>query len=526
MNRIAYNVLISAFVALGLALALVSCGDDPVSDNKDKTPPTVTSTLPADGDSTVSPGSQIRVTFSEAMDPASMIASTLVLDPPVAGTVGYANRILTLTPSGALDTNVAYLATVTTAAKDTAGNALAAAYSWEFTTYLDTIRPTVTATTPPDGDSTTANSVIVVVFSELMDTLALNATTITFEPPVSGTFTYTNRTQVTITPDQPLDLPADYTGTISTAVRDSAGNFLAAPYVWHFRTVADAVPPTAEMTTPVENAVFKDSLLIQVAASDNDRIDRVEFYADGAHIVGADDTTYPYEGYWKPVGLTLGTEHTVYAVAYDVSGNSVATDTITVHYLWRLLVVDNNEPNIPRNLARIYVRSSSLKLQFRVETYNGWGIYDDPATGIDVAIFLDVDRNSTTGARSTGGGTIPIGDIGADYRLVVGNHGDSVGRWNGTAWVAHGLTENLVIENNSNFFEVSVSLARIGLPLSVDLITANVVKDTTAVLVWDWAPNIPLGHVSVDVDRTFSGAPPGATAVRGVTSKVGPSPFD
>jgi hypothetical protein len=163
-----------------------------------------------------------------------------------------------------------------------------------------------------------------------------------------------------------------------------------------------------------------------------------------------------------------------------------------------------------------------------VETHNGWGFYDSVADGINVAIFLDVDQDSTTGDRSTDLGTRPIGDIGADYKLVVGKDGDSVGRWNGTAWVAHGLVENLVISNNSNFFEVSVSLARIELPLAMDFIAANVVRDATAALVWDWAPNLNATppHVSLEVNRSYSGAPPASTAVRGVTSKVGPSPFD
>jgi hypothetical protein len=529
MNRIAYIYFKMTIVVLALLLGLGSCGDNPVDNKpKDTTHPTVVATSPDDGDSTVSMNSAIRVTFSEAMSTASMVAGTLVLDPPVSGTVSYINKVLTLTPSSALDTNVTYLATVTTAAKDTAGNALAAAYTWEFRTYLDTLPPTITATTPPDGDSVTVNSVIVIEFSETMDTTTLNASTILFDPAITGTYTFTTKRLVTITPDQPLDLPGSYTATVTTGVRDSTGNYLATPYIWDFHTIADGVPPTALLVKPVSNAVFGDSLKIAVTATDNDLINRIEFYADGVHLTGADDTTYPYEGFWKPSGLTLGSEHTIYAIAYDAAGNSTVSDTVTVHYLWRLIVVDPNELDVPRNISRIYTRSSTTQIQFRVETYNGWSDYKSAAAGIDVAFFLDVDRDSTTGDRSTDNNTRPIGDIGADYKMVVGNHGDSVGRWNGSTWTPYGEVENLVISNNSNFFEVSVSITRLGYPDVIDMITANVVKDAIGTLQWDWAPNLPLGHVTIDIDHTYSASSTASvtTLLSQSTQDTSASPFD
>jgi hypothetical protein len=533
MNRIAYIYFKTTIVVLALLLGFCSCGDNPVDDKpKDTTRPTVVATSPDNGDSTVSMNSAIRVTFSEAMATASMVAGTLVLDPPVSGTVSYSNKVLTLTPSSALDTNVTYLATVTTAAKDTAGNSLASAHTWEFTTYLDTIPPTVATTEPREGDSTTVNSVIQVIFSESMDTTSLNASTIQFDPAISGTYTCSANRLVTITPDLPLDLPGSYTATVTTGVRDSSGNYLAAPYVWHFHTIADGVPPTVLLVKPEDNTVISDSLKIQVEASDNDRLDRVEFYADGVHLTGTDDTTYPYEGVWKPSGLTLGSEHTIYAIAYDESGNSTVSDTVTVHYLWRLLVTDNNEVNpvvIPRNLSRIYTRSSTSQLQFRVETYNGWSNYKSATEGIDVAIFLDVDQDSTTGAITANSGAIRIGDIGADYRLVVGLHGDSVGRWTGSAWTGSGQVENLVISTNSNYFEASVSLLLLGSPGAVDVIVANATRNTVAEeLHWDWAPNLVDGHVTIDIDHTYSGSTTATTtaSLSQSTPNTSATPFD
>jgi len=396
MNRFAFGVLLTLAATVPFFTGVVSCGDDnPVNGDHtgDTVRPRVVATVPTEGDSTVSVNTVISATFSEDMDPGSMTSGVIVLDPPTNGTTGYSAGTVTFTPTAALDTNLTYTATVTTSARDTAGNTLAAPYAWQFSTYRDTIPPTVISTLPADGDSTTVNTTLSVVFSEQMDISTLVLNSLLIEPGVAGSLILSGDTQMVFMPDAPLDTFQLYTATVTTAVRDSAGNCLAEDYTWQFRTVRDWIPPTANLLTPGDQAVFGDSLMIEIEATDNDGVARVEFYIDGAHVPGADDASPPYEYTWRPTGLTMASEHAVFAVAYDAAGNSTATDTVTVHYLWRLLVEDFNEA-IPRNLSRIYARSSRTQLQFRVETYNGWGDYTDSATGIDVAIFLDMDQDT------------------------------------------------------------------------------------------------------------------------------------
>ena len=62
---------------------LMSCGKNPVDDkpHRDTTQPTVVATVPLDHDSIVPANTVISATFSEAMDPATMAAGTLVLPP-------------------------------------------------------------------------------------------------------------------------------------------------------------------------------------------------------------------------------------------------------------------------------------------------------------------------------------------------------------------------------------------------------------------------------------------------------------
>ena len=88
------------------------------------------------------------MTFSEAMDPASLTTSTFTLTKqaidPVPALVSYQSQVATLDPNASLEANTSYTAKVkggTGGAKDVAGNVLAADVSWSFTTAEATNRP-------------------------------------------------------------------------------------------------------------------------------------------------------------------------------------------------------------------------------------------------------------------------------------------------------------------------------------------------------------------------------------------------
>lgn len=108
--------------------------------NTDTVAPTIGSRRPLPTTiGTAVTGGVVVVTFSEPMDPASLTTSTLTLtgrDGPVQATVTLAanNTQATLTPTSRLAFDAEYTATVTTGAKDAAGNALASASSWKFNT--------------------------------------------------------------------------------------------------------------------------------------------------------------------------------------------------------------------------------------------------------------------------------------------------------------------------------------------------------------------------------------------------------
>ncbi|MHB8845347.1 MAG: Ig-like domain-containing protein [Nitrospirota bacterium] len=108
----------------------------------DITAPTVNSTNPAHPAVNVPVNKVINTTFSEAMDPLTIITANYTLmkgATPVPGTVAYdaLNNIAIFTPLSLLIPNTTYTALITTGARDLAGNALASGVilnPWTFTT--------------------------------------------------------------------------------------------------------------------------------------------------------------------------------------------------------------------------------------------------------------------------------------------------------------------------------------------------------------------------------------------------------
>src|SRR5207249_1987601 len=143
----------------------------------DTTAPTVSFTVPANTATGVATSQKIAATFSEAMDPLTITPVTFTLKQgttDVAGTVNYAGVTATFNPVSTLAPNTVYTATMTTGARDLAGNALPTEFSCSFTTALtpDTTHPILSSTVPANAATDVAiNQKIAATFSEAMDPL-------------------------------------------------------------------------------------------------------------------------------------------------------------------------------------------------------------------------------------------------------------------------------------------------------------------------------------------------------------------
>lgn len=143
-ENLSLNTLYSATVtkavsdAEGKALALDHTWSFTTGTTPDARAPEVNSTLPLNGATGVAINGAASVTFDEEIDPLTVGASTLTLKGPnanlVQGDISYTGTSLTIRPSSDLLSNSLYTVWLTTEVKDLAGNALANAYSWTFTT--------------------------------------------------------------------------------------------------------------------------------------------------------------------------------------------------------------------------------------------------------------------------------------------------------------------------------------------------------------------------------------------------------
>ncbi len=208
------------------------------------TTPTVVSFVPAASATGVNGNSTVVVTFSGAMDPATIDASTLLLTAngatvPAAVTLDSTNTVATITPAADLLASTTYTATVTTGAKDYSDIALAANATSTFTTAAG---PTVTGFAPTSGATAVPLTQVV---------------TASFSAPVQGvsasTFTVADSsgnavqgdvvlaaggTSATFTPSSPYAENTTYAVSLTSGITDQNGNRLSAA-TSTFTTVAN-----------------------------------------------------------------------------------------------------------------------------------------------------------------------------------------------------------------------------------------------------------------------------------------------
>src|SRR5439155_8562888 len=123
-----------------------------------------------------------------------------------------------------------YTATLTTGAKDVAGNALAAELVWSFTTAVipDTTTPTVSAIVPADANIGVAiNQRTTVTFSEAMDPATIGTNSFFLTGPgqtaVTGTVDYDVASKTaTFTPSTDPTPNTSYTASLTTGPKDPA----------------------------------------------------------------------------------------------------------------------------------------------------------------------------------------------------------------------------------------------------------------------------------------------------------------
>ncbi|WP_455391927.1 Ig-like domain-containing protein [[Eubacterium] cellulosolvens] len=210
--------------------------------------------------------STIMIEFSEAMDKNS-VSSALVLTPAINGTIIWQENTILYIPQSFLKYNTTYKVQLGSVAKDTAGNAIASAYVWEFTTLTVEKSPPIIIAYSPVGSDVPVDTGVSITFNKPMNTKQTQKA-FSIEPSVKdGKFSWDGNTLVFNHSD--FKTNTTYTVKISTLAADTYGNRLQESFIWEFTTSSIGIyrPPKIVSLTPAPGAIVNVNTKLQAKFS-------------------------------------------------------------------------------------------------------------------------------------------------------------------------------------------------------------------------------------------------------------------
>ncbi len=365
INPLAYNKVYTATMAKGVkdpdnnAMIADYIWTFTTGSLSDNVIPAVISTDPEDDATGVALNKKISATFSEGMNPLTINNSTFLVyqgSTAITGVVTYSGNIALFSPAINLLPNTMYTGTITTGAKDPAGNSIANDYIWTFTTgtTADIVAPTVISTDPANAATGVAlNKKIAAVFSETMNPLTINTTTFLLKngaTTVIGTVTYAGTTAL-FSPTVNLLPNTLYTATITTGATDLAGNAMVANYVWSFTTgtIADIIRPTVISTDPAPGAtgvLLNKKVTATFSEAMNPlSINNTTFLLKAGTVSIAGVVTYiGTTATFSPAVSLIA--NTVYTATITTGARDLAGNTLLTNYVWTFTTVAANNPGI------------------------------------------------------------------------------------------------------------------------------------------------------------------------------------
>lgn len=199
------------------------------------------------------------------------------------------------------------------------------------TTLRDTTPPTVKVIYPVSGETISGSITVKVDASDDFEVVKVEL--------------YKNGVLFAIDLDPPYDFYWDTTNdpngvyVLTARAYDSAGNVGSSSNVTVTvlnsnvdnlditNNVVDFTPPTVKIVKPLNKQVVTKNVSIEVSATDDSGVDRVELYVDNALIATIKAKPYVYS--WDSKSVSNGW-HKITAKAYDIYGNS-AENSISVY---------------------------------------------------------------------------------------------------------------------------------------------------------------------------------------------------
>ena len=243
--------------------------------------PAVTSTVPAGGATSVLLNAPLSVRFDRELDPSTVNDSDFTLTRAGGGAIAVdavldnATRTVELRPEAALEPTSSYTVTIGTNIQGWNGAALAAPYSWSFTSGQGT-PPVVTFRSPADGQAGVAtDAVIEARFDRRLDPASVSAANYQLRPaaggaPLPAELSYDDASRTArLEPSSRLEQSTSYTAELTTGIRAYDGAAMASPTGWTFTTGSE-VQVSSRTPAPFASGVSPAAVVRAVFSRDVD----------------------------------------------------------------------------------------------------------------------------------------------------------------------------------------------------------------------------------------------------------------
>lgn len=237
--------------------------------------------------------------------------------------------------------------TLSAKAYDAAGN-IGQSASVAVTVFNDTTSPTVSITSPGAGSTASLLSTVSVSASD-------NVGVTRVEYYLNGTLQGTSTTAPYSFSWNTLGNP-NGSYTLTAKAYDAAGNVGQSAGV-AVTVFNDTTAPTVAIASPGTGSTLSQTATVQVSASDNVGVTKVEYYLNG--ILQGTATAAPYSFTWNTLSAVNGS-YTLTAKAYDAAGNIGSSTPVTVSVFNDLQAPTVGSFTLPANANSTTVAVSGL----------------------------------------------------------------------------------------------------------------------------------------------------------------------
>ncbi|MFI5398533.1 MAG: carboxypeptidase regulatory-like domain-containing protein, partial [Candidatus Binatia bacterium] len=308
----------------------------------DATVPAVVGVAPSLGASAVALNTPVVITFSAAIDPATVSAGSIIVragTTAVAGTLtlGAGNTQVTFTPAGGLPPFSSVSVEVNQHITDTLGRPLVAVFRSSLQT-ADITPPRVLSASLVQGQ-------LVIQWSKAISTAAAGTVTmldVGTGGTIAGTFSYGNGNRTVIFKPNALLRDNDVFQVTVAGWQDAVGNLQPAPFTATVATT-DHTPPVIALVSSVANdsaIVGQTVTLTAVPQAGTTDVNFVDFLAPSGQVLATDNAPPFTHSFVATLPSTSTNTITILAAATDFVGNRADPVSRTI------TVVPNSPPTV------------------------------------------------------------------------------------------------------------------------------------------------------------------------------------